>query len=47
MKLLPMYAQSRCSQEWLEMVEEYQDDPDTLQFILHADFCDPAQTSSL
>lgn len=38
-KLLPMYAVSRCSQEWLESVAEYQDDPDTLQFILQMDFC--------
>jgi hypothetical protein len=39
-KLLPMYAASRCSHEWLETVDEYQDDLDTLQFILHMDFCE-------
>ncbi len=39
-KLLPMYVASRCSQEWLEAVEECQDDLDALQFILHMDFCE-------
>lgn len=37
-KLLPMYAASLCSKEWLETVESYQDDPETLRFVL-GDFC--------
>jgi hypothetical protein len=39
-KLLPMYAASRCSLEWLETVEGYQDDLDSLQFVLQVDFCE-------
>lgn len=37
-KLLPIYAASRCSPEWLEVVNEYQDDPEALRFVL-TDFC--------
>ncbi len=37
-KLLPLYAASQCSEEWLETVESYQDDPETLRFVL-SDFC--------
>ena len=37
-KQLPLYAASLCSEEWLDTVESYQDDPETLRFVL-SDFC--------
>lgn len=37
-KLLPLYAASLCSAEWLETIEAYQNDPETLRFVL-GDFC--------
>lgn len=38
MLLLPMYAASLCSDEWLEQCKDYADDPDVLSYVL-SDFC--------